>query len=166
MTDTPEFSHILPAHDIGVATKRLMLEADAAERGALATRFGLLTLDMLNAALEVKRNAAGISVWGQVHGEGSQPCVTSGEPVPFLVTERINLRLVFDVPAGGEIELSTEDLDVEPLIGDLVDLGEIAAQAFVLGLDPYPRSTVAVPGVISEEEAIAARSPFAVLKKP
>lgn len=165
MTDAPEFSHSLAISDIGAATKRLMLEADAQERAALARRFGLIELTMLNAALEVKRDAAGIGVVGQVHGQGQQPCVASGEPVPFLITERINLRLVFDVPAGGEIELSTEDLDVEPLLGDRVDLGEIAAQAFALGLDPYPRSAVVVPGVISEEEAIAARSPFAVLKK-
>lgn len=165
MNDTAEFSHSLNLSDIGAATKRLMLEADADARAALAVRFGLLDLAMLNAALEVKREATGISVTGQVHGQGHQPCVASGEPVPFLITERINLRLVFEVPAGGEIELSTEDLDVEPLLGDRVDVGEIAAQAFALGLDPYPRSAVAVPGVISEEEAIAARSPFAVLKK-
>jgi len=165
MNDTPEFSHSLAINDIGAATKRLMLEAGAQERAALAERFGLIDLAMLNAALEVKRDAAGISVVGQVHGQGNQPCVASGEPVPFLITEGINLRLVFDVPAGGEIELSTEDLDVEPLLGDRVDLGEIAAQAFALGLDPYPRSPVQVPGVISEEEAVAARSPFAVLKR-
>jgi uncharacterized metal-binding protein YceD (DUF177 family) len=165
MSDTPEFSHSMAASDIGAATKRLMLEADATARAALAERFGLIYLAILNAALEVKRDAAGISVVGQVRGQGNQPCVTSGEPVPFLITERINLRLVFEVPAGGEIELSTDDLDVEPLLGDRVDLGEIAAQAFALGLDPYPRSAVQVPGVISEEEAVAARSPFAVLKK-
>jgi len=165
MTDTPEFSHSLKLTDIGAATKRLMLEADAAQRAALAARFGLIDLDVLNAALEVKRDAAGIGVTGQVHGRGSQPCVASGEPVPFLITESINLRLVFDVPGGGEIELATADLDVEPLIGDVVDVGEIAAQAFALGLDPYPRSAVKVPGLISEAEAMIARSPFAVLKK-
>ncbi|MFZ4380845.1 MAG: YceD family protein [Sandarakinorhabdus sp.] len=165
MTDTPEFSHSLKLHDIGAATKRLMLEADVGQRAALAARFGLLSLDVLNAALEVKRDAAGIGVVGQVHGQGNQPCVASGEPVPFLVTERINLRLVFEVPGGGEIELATADLDVEPLLGDIVDVGEIAAQAFALGLDPYPRSAVKVPGLLSEAEAVAARSPFAVLKK-
>lgn len=165
MHDTAEFSHSLNVGDIGATPKRLMLEADAPQRAALAVRFGLIDLAMLNAALEVRRTAAGIEVAGQVHGRGHQPCVASGEPVPFLVTERINLRMVSDVPEGGEIELSSEDLDVEPLLDGRVDLGEIAAQAFALGLDPYPRSAVQVPGVMSEEEAVAARSPFAVLKK-
>jgi len=100
-----------------------------------------------------------------VHGAGTQPCVATAEPVPFLVTERIALLLTQATPEGGEIELSSADLDVEPLEGDIVDLGEIAAQAFALGLDPYPRSAVSVAGVISEDEAVALRSPFAVLKK-
>lgn len=160
----PEFSHIVRAHEIG-GSKPYTLEADAGERAALACRFVLLSLDRLTAALEVKREAAGIRVIGQVHGAGTQPCVASGEPVPFLVTERIALLLTQAVPEGGEIELSGDDLDVEPLDGDIVDLGEIAAQALALGLDPYPRLPVSVAGVISEDEAIALRSPFAVLKK-
>ena len=79
----------------------------------------------------------------------------------------VGLYLAFSAAArlGGEIELSSADLDVEPLEGDIVDLGEITAQAFALGLDPYPRSAVSVAGVISEDEAVALRSPFAVLKK-
>lgn len=165
MTDTPEFSHLLPLGDIGAAAKRIMLDASADERAALAARFGLLALDQLTTALEIKRDPTGINVTGQVHGRGSQPCVASGEPVPFLITERINLRLVLAVPTGGEVELSTADLDVEPLVGDTVDAGEIAAQAFALGLDPYPRSAAKVAGIITEDEAAAARSPFAVLKK-
>lgn len=165
MSATPEYSHILRAHEIGGVIKRLMLETNDSERAALARRFNLLTLDQLTAALEVKREATGIRITGQVHGAGTQPCVASAEPVPFLVTERIALLLTPETPPGGDQELSSNDLEVEPLVGDIVDLGEIAAQAFALGLDPYPRLPVRVPGVISEDEAIALRSPFAVLKK-
>ena len=161
---TPEFSHVVRAHEIGTP-KPYTLEADVGERAALARRFTLLSLDLLTAALEVKREANGIRITGQVQGEGTQPCVASGEPVPFRVTERIALLLTEAVPEGGDIELSSDELDVEPLASDIIDLGEIAAQALALGLDPYPRLPVSVAGVISEEEAIALRSPFAVLKK-
>jgi len=160
----PEFSHVVRAHEIG-SPKQHMLEADADQRTALAGRFTLLSLDRLTASLEVKRDTNGIRITGEVHGAGTQPCVASAEPVPFLVTERIALLLTQATPEGGEIELSSADLDVEPLEGDIVDLGEITAQAFALGLDPYPRSAVSVAGVISEDEAVALRSPFAVLKK-
>jgi len=160
----PEFSHVVRAHEIG-SPKQQILEADAGQRTALATRFTILSLDLLTASLEVKRDTNGIRITGKVHGAGTQPCVASGEPVPFLVTERIALLLTQATPEGGEIELSRADLDVEPLEGENVDLGEIAAQAFALGLDPYPRSAVSVAGVISEDGAVALRSPFAVLKK-
>lgn len=165
MSATPEFSHIVRAHEIGGTPKQLMLDANEAERAALVVRFTLLSLDRLTAALEVKREATGIRVIGQVHGAGTQPCVASAEPVPFLVTERIALLLTQDAPDAGDLELSSSDLDVEALDGDVVDVGEIAAQAFALGLDPYPRLAGSVAGVISEAEAIALRSPFAVLKK-
>jgi uncharacterized metal-binding protein YceD (DUF177 family) len=91
--------------------------------------------------------------------------VASGEPVPFHVRETINLLLTEAAPDGGEIELAADDLDVDVLVGDVIDAGEIAAQAFALGLDPYPRRPGSVAGVISEDEAVQARSPFAVLKK-
>lgn len=160
----PEFSHVLRAHEIGGTVKRVALCATDGERAALAARFDLIALDRLDASLEVKREAAGIRVTGQIDAAGAQACVASGEPVPFRLKERIAL-LLSDAPDGGEIELSSEELDVEPLDGDIVDLGEIAAQALALGLDPYPRRPGSVAGIISEDEAIAQRSPFAVLKK-
>lgn len=168
----PEFSHILRAHEVGGTPRRLTLDADAIARAGLATRFGLLALDRLTAALELRREPRGIRVSGEVHGAGTQPCVISAEPVPFAVTERVALLLVAAAPAdavSGEIELSADDLDIEPLAGDVIDAGEIAAQALALGLDPYPRAPgidpARVPGLISEADAIAARSPFAVLKR-
>ena len=92
--------------------------------------------------------------------------MATGEPLPFLVTEPVSLLLTEATPEGDEIELAEPDLDTEPLAGDVIDMGEIAAQALALALDPYPRAKgVKVPGVITEEEARAARSPFAGLKK-
>ncbi|MEI6484804.1 MAG: DUF177 domain-containing protein [Sphingomonadales bacterium] len=160
-----EFSHIIRAHEVGGVPRKLSLAADPAQRAALVTRFALLSLDSLTATLELRREAGGIRVVGQVQAKGAQPCVASGEPVPFRVKETLALLLTQAVPDGGEIELASDDLDVEPLDGDAIDAGEIAAQAFALALDPYPRLPGAVPGVISEDEAVAARSPFAVLKK-
>ncbi|OYQ30889.1 hypothetical protein CHU93_05995 [Sandarakinorhabdus cyanobacteriorum] len=159
----PEFSHPLRAHEIGGTVRRVAISANDGERAALAARFDLLALTSLSASFEVKREAAGIRVTGTVTATGDQACVASGEPVPFRLKEAVAL-LLSDAPDGGEIELAADDLDVEPLAGDIVDLGEIAAQALALGLDPYPRRPGGVPGLLSEEEAAEARSPFAVLK--
>lgn len=162
---TPEFSRPFRAHDIGGMNRQQMIEADYNERAALAKRFGLLSLDRLTAALELRREAAGIRVTGQVHASGEQACVATGEAVPFLVTEPAALLLTEAAPEGDEIELAEADLDTEPLSGDIIDLGEIAAQALALGLDPYPRSSAPAPGVITEDEARVAANPFSVLKK-
>jgi hypothetical protein len=161
----PEFSRPLRAHEVGGTPRRLALEANAGERAALAARFGLLALDSLSASLEIKREAAGIRVTGSVAAKGAQPCVASAEPVSFRIKEHIALLLTDAAPEGGEIELGSDDLDVEVLDGDVIDAGEIAAQAFALGLDPYPRLPGSVAGVLSEDEAVEARSPFAALKK-
>ena len=163
---TPEFSCPFRAHEVGSHTRQQMIEADAIERFALAVRFYLLELDRLTAALELRREAGGIRVTGQFHASGTQPCVTTAEPVPFLLTEPLSLLLIPQAPEAGDIELADADLDSEPLLGDIIDMGEITAQAFGLALDPYPRKKGAkVPGVMTEEEARAASSPFAALKK-
>lgn len=161
----PEFSRPFRAHDVGGLVRQQMIEAEPHEREALAKRFDLLALDLLTAALELKREAGGIRVTGQIHARGAQPCVATAEPVPFLITESVALLLTEAGPEGNEIELADADLDTEPLAGDVIDLGEIASQALALALDPYPRSTAAAPGVITEDQARIASSPFAVLKK-
>lgn len=161
-----EFSRPFRAHDVGTHTRQQMIEATPPERAALADRFFLLDLDRLTAAIELRRDAAGIRVTGQVHASGNQPCALTAEAVPFLITERLSLLLTDKAPEGGEVELADADLESEVLNGDIIDMGEIAAQALALALDPYPRKKGAkVPGVINEDEARAKRSPFAGLKK-
>lgn len=161
----PEFSRPFRAHEVGGTVRQQAIEADPAERAALATRFALLGLDRLTATLELRRDAAGIRVTGQIHAAGQQPCVATAEPVPFLITEPVQLLLTEAAPDGDDIELADSDLDTEPLDGDIIDLGEIAAQALALALDPYPRSTLPAPGVITEAQAKADSSPFAILRK-
>ena len=163
---TPEFSRPCRVAEIGSGGRRHDIAATDDERAALAARFGLLMLDDLTASLDVRREAAGIRVAGSVSARGSQPCVATADPVPFLIAENLSLLFTESQPEGSEIELSDDDFDVEPLAGDTIDLGEIAAQAFGLALDPYPRSASPAPGVISEAEARAAASPFAALKRP
>lgn len=161
-----EFSRPVRAHEVGGHARAHDVAANADERAALAARFDLLALDVLAARLRLVREAGGIRLTGEVTAAGAQACVTTAAPVPFRLVAPVSLLLVEDGPAGEDLELGDDDLDVEPLAGDIIDLGEWAAQAMALALDPYPRSGAAAPGVLSEDEAALARSPFAVLKKP
>jgi hypothetical protein len=152
---------------VGGVPRHVAIAAEPAECAALAQRFGWLALDRLTGDFQLRSEAAGIRVSGQVQGNGSHACVISGVPLAFQATETVSLLLAATDVAGDDVELGSEDLDVEPLAGDVIDLGEIAAQALALGVEPFPRAPDAVPpaGVISEEAARIAASPFAVLKR-
>jgi hypothetical protein len=61
-----------------------------------------------------------------------------------------------------DIDAAQSSEDVEPLIGNAVDLGVLATEFFVLGIDPYPRK----PGAAFEAPGGAAdpaSHPFAGL---
>lgn len=173
---TPEFSRIVRAHDIGGLARHESMTARPVERAALAERFDLLALDALAAELDVVRDAGGIRVTGRFTASGTQPCAVSAEPVPFALDEGIDLHFSDHATDAGELELSVPDLDVLPLDGDQLDLGEAVAQSFGLALDPYPRAPeevrAAVARFVTTEEAEAARvaaekaraNPFAVLR--
>ena len=170
----PELSRIVRAHEIGSVRRTVVVTADQAERAALAARFDLLALDALSATLTLVREARGIHVTGPMHAAGAQACVVTGEPVPFAIDEPVDLVFVDALSRDeGEVELSDADLDLLPLEGDTLDLGEEVAQSLGLALDPYPRCAGADASglVISEEEAAArtaadkaSASPFAALR--
>lgn len=166
----PELSRKVGLHDLGSRPVTHKIEASEAERAALAVRFDLARLDKLTAEFAVKRDAAGVRVTGRVTGAAVQACVVSGADVAARIDEAVDvLAAPLDAAPDEEIELGEADLDVVPLDGDSVDLGEIAAESFGLALEPFPRAPGAVlraPSVtvLTETEATAARNPFRVLK--
>ncbi len=174
----PEFSRVIRAHEIG-GKRREAIAANEAERAALAARFGLLSLDSLEADLTLRREAAGIRVTGRVRAIAEQACTVSDQPVPARVDEDVDLLFVEEAHAtpDEEVELSSTDCDVISYDGQAIDVGEAAAQSFSLALEPYPRASdealaEARRHLTSEEEAEAqaeadkrAASPFAALKR-
>lgn len=166
---TPEFSRIERLDAIGGEERRVTIAADAAERAALATRFGLLSVDRLEGVLTVARDGAGIAVRGRVTADVVQACVATGEPLPATVDEPVALSFVESNASGEEeIELAADALDTVEIEGGGIDLGEAVAETMALALDPFPRSAKAAEvlkeaGVKSEDEI--ATGPFAGLKQ-
>ena len=156
---TPEFSRIERADTIGEGERTVRIEADEAERAALAERFELKSVDSLEAAFQLRRDALGIIARGHVRGAVVQACVVTDDPIPVVIDEPVALRFVVDDVAGeGEIELDEDALDTMLYDGAALDLGEAAAETMALALDPYPRgpnaaAALRAAGVISEEEA-------------
>jgi uncharacterized metal-binding protein YceD (DUF177 family) len=169
----PEFSRPVGLDTLGAEPRRVRVEADEAERAALAARFGLIAIARLEAEAGLSRDGDAVLADGRVTGEATQACVATGEPVAARIDEPLSLRFVPETDeAAGDLELDEGDLDTVAYAGGAIDLGEAAAQGFALALDPFPRSAGAearlrAAGVLTEDEAEEARreaSPFAALK--
>ena len=147
--------------DVSEAGRHLDLVANAQARAAVATLAGLAALPRLEASFDVtRRGRGGLHVVGRVSATVGQTCVVTLEPVENEVDEAIDVAFV---PAGatsleeygsGEVEVTLEDAP-EPLVGNAIDLGAIATEFLILGLDPYPRR----PDVVFETPPAAGDEP-------
>jgi uncharacterized metal-binding protein YceD (DUF177 family) len=137
---TPEFSRPERLDQIGGDPRIVRIEADAAERAALARRFGLPGVDRLAAEFQVRREADGVRATGRVEGAVTQACSVSNAPLVATIDEAVDLRFAAEPVAGEEVELSADVLDILPIEGGAIDLGEAAAETLALALDPFPRA--------------------------
>jgi uncharacterized metal-binding protein YceD (DUF177 family) len=167
-----ELSRPIRLDAIGGAGQTVAITAEPAERAALADRFGLIALDRLEAEVGLERDGAVILARGRLLADVVQACIASDEPVAAAIDEPFALRFVPEdaLAQDDEIELSEADCDTLPHDGKAIELGEAIAETLALALDPFPRSPAAEAalreaGVIQEEEARAAASPFAKLLK-
>lgn len=172
-----EWLVVVPLAKLSPRPQDYVLTASEPVRAALAERFALQSIGRLEGALAVVRDGAGARATGRLVADVVQSCVVSGEPVPAHVEEALDLRFEPLDEAGDEVELDPQALDVMPVDGDAIDLGEALAQALAVALDPYPKAAPEVLAkaralLLSEEEAEAqeaaakaASNPFAVLKK-
>jgi Large ribosomal RNA subunit accumulation protein YceD len=156
--------------DVPEAGEHFRLTADSQTRTAIAKVAGLRDLPRLEANFDVSRQGSGgLRVAGRVAATVGQTCVVTLEPVVNEVAEEIDLVFVPQPPvaqSGGATAADASEYDTEPLIGGVVDLGALAVEFLMLGLDPYPRK----PGAVfqSPQQTVADESPFsslAALKK-
>lgn len=141
----------------------MRIEASEAERAEIAEALELEGLTSLAAEVTARPwRGEGVRVTGSVRGTPRQACVVTLEPVETAVDEAFDVRLHPDVEESADVEVDPEAPDPpERLEGDVVDVGAIALEHFVLGLEPYPRA----PGVEFEppQDDDEEPSPFAAL---
>lgn len=158
-----EFTRLVPLSRLGSEPFRQRLAASEAERAALARRFDLLSLDRLEAEIELVREAGGtILLSAAFDADFAQECIVTLDPVPGSVSERFQLR--YGPPETEEnMPAGEDDPAFQPLDGTVIDIGEAVAQEFSLSLPPFPRSADAAVAIAAPEEA--ADKPFAALAK-
>ena len=135
----PELSRMVKLRPL--PAQPLEVSASEAERTALATRFGLVRIDRLDAAVDLQEDGKAIRATGTLSADFVQTCAISGDELPVSVNEGIAFRFV---PAGDaplqpdmEIELDSTELDEIEYEGEAFDLGEAIAQSLGLAIDPY-----------------------------
>jgi uncharacterized metal-binding protein YceD (DUF177 family) len=155
-----EFSRTVRIDTLGGTPRELAIDANEAERAALAERFGLLAVELLTAKLSLTRSGDAVSATGELRARVTQSCVATEVPVPAVVEESFSIlfRPHPRTVADEEIELAEEEMDVIFYDGASVDVGEAVAETLSLSLDPYPRAPEAETvlreaGVLTEEEA-------------
>jgi uncharacterized metal-binding protein YceD (DUF177 family) len=156
----PEFSRPLRLALVGPEGRREVLEAGAAEREALARRFGIPAIASLRAELRLTAEADGaVLARGRLAAEVTQTCVATLEPVAQRVEEEVVLRFL---PPGRTADEGPEEVDEIEAPQGVADLGEAMAEQLSLALDPYPRAPgAALPG--EGGEALPPSGPFAAL---
>lgn len=160
--------------DVAETGRHFDLVADNEVRAAVAQVVGLRDLPRFEANFDVTRHGAdGLHVSGRMSATVGQNCVVTLEPLTNDVEEDIDLLFAPSSPPverkAGEDEAVEDGSErpqrswngPEPLIGGVVDLGALATEFLILGLDPHPRK----PGAVFElpQDVKPDPGPFAAL---
>ncbi|MBV9971305.1 MAG: hypothetical protein JO228_15085, partial [Xanthobacteraceae bacterium] len=144
----PEGWHVLVRREeVPETGLHLEIEADAEVRARLAALAGILGMPQLSVIADVARHGEGLRASGRVTGRVSQSCVVTLEPIENAIDEPFDvLFLPPDLVGASPAAPEPEEVDDtrEPLVDGAADLGAVAMEFFLLGIDPYPRKAGAV----------------------
>jgi uncharacterized metal-binding protein YceD (DUF177 family) len=151
--------------DIPETGLHVEIDAPEAVRAALRALASLRELPRLSAVFDLARRGAGVRVTGQVSARVGQTCVVTLEPVESDLEEPVDLVFapaLVESAKAETVDLGTqEEGSPEPLVGGKLDLGAIATEFLLLGIDPYPRKAGAEFAPVKADDGSA--RPFAAL---
>jgi uncharacterized metal-binding protein YceD (DUF177 family) len=145
--------------DIPETGLHIETEAPAEVRAQLAKLANLRDLPHLAAVFDLTRRGGGVRVAGRLKARVGQTCVLTLDPLENDLDEPIEVLFAPPVDAFAKDE---GDEPPEPLIEGKVDLGAIAIEFLLLGIDPYPRKAGAEFATVKTADDSA--RPFAVLE--
>jgi uncharacterized metal-binding protein YceD (DUF177 family) len=154
MSGKPESPWSVPVAvaDVPETGRHLRVTADLQVRTAIAKVADVLSVPRLEAEFELTRHGRnGVRVVGSVSATVEQQCVLTLEPMESTVEDSID-RVFVPQPATSESEVTAEGDQAnageppEILRDGVINLGAVATEFLLLGIDPYPRK----PGAIFE----------------
>lgn len=155
------WSVVVALDDIPETGIHTEMEAPEPVRAELAKLAGLRELTRLSAVFDLTPRGSGVHVAGQVSAHLGQTCVVTLEPIESDLTESIDLVFAPAAQAPAN-DLKLDDEPPEMLVDGKIDLGAIATEFLLLGIDPYPRKAGAEFAPVNADDAGA--RPFAALE--
>ncbi len=155
-------SHILEIRTLSEKPSCIKWQATAAECKELAQRLKVQQVRHFCVQITAK-NADLITIKGHITAEVIQACVVTGAPVGQMIDDTFEEFFCEKSKHKNEIDIDMDTPDVTPVEGGKIDLGELATQYLILGLDPYPRQKEATFSDKVEDDSRP--NPFSVLKK-
>jgi uncharacterized metal-binding protein YceD (DUF177 family) len=130
------WSVLVAVEDIPDTGLHREIEAPAAVCGELAKLAAVRDLPQLSAVFDLARQGDGIRVSGQVSAQVGQTCGVTLEPIESQVEEEVDVVFAHSAAPNAKKD---DDEPPEPLVDGKIDLGALATEFLLLGIDPYPR---------------------------
>lgn len=127
---------------------RQRIEADPAQRAAIAAAAGVTAVLQAVADFDLMPAADGrVDVRGRIRARVAQACVVTLDPLENDIDESVDVTFAppSQITASPKFAQTEEgdDADIpdppEPIVNGVIDLGKLATEFLVLGIDPYPR---------------------------
>jgi hypothetical protein len=163
----PPWTFPIAVTDVPETGKRVELSPDSATRVAIANLAGLAGLPRLEAQFDLTRHGReGLRVIGRVAATVEQNCVVTLEPVQDDIDEAVDLTFMpsprpVEPGAIEQIHTLEENEQSQTLDNGTLDVGALAMEFLLLGINPYPRKA----GVIFDAPSFGdpEARPFAAL---
>ena len=141
----PPLSRTVRVDDVREGEEHL-IEADPAERQAIATLLDLAALDRLSVACRFyPRREGRLVLHGTLAASVAQTCVVSLEPVQSTIEVLVDIEfwplpLIEELAGSADEAILSATLDwPEPIVDGKIDLGPVIYETFATALDPYPK---------------------------
>lgn len=153
--DVPERAWHVPIklENVPETGRHVEMAADAPTREAIAAFADVNSVPALRASFDVTRHGKdGLRVSGEVRATVGQTCIVTLEPMETEIVEAVDV--IYEPPASDAASIraasanpgataapvfADEEDPPEPLVGGIADLGALATEFLLLGIDPYPR---------------------------
>ena len=151
-----EWAYYVSVDDIPTQGRSYEVAPNESEKRSIAQRLGIVSLDSLQAKLDISREEKGyiFQVKGEFFADITQSCVITLEPVTCKIEDSFEAwyadhaqalpfkRAQHDAKSKKEIvdlPMLEEHEDPEPIEGGKINLGELVIQYLSLAINPYPQ---------------------------